>query len=256
MKELNFLIRTLKTAYKKCIKGKLSTIEKKDGDYCLNDLVTNCDLATEKFVLHQIAKHYPNDNIVSEEINSANTCHGRCWILDPIDGTIDFAHNLPMWCLQAAFVENGEVKCSVIYCPTLNEMIVSDGEKTTVNGKKIVRNKNIKLSAAIINFCDFVQTNNTILKAQIELIKYLTTKCSKIKIFGSAGYELGCVATGKSDAYILITNHLWDIEPGKLICKNAGCEIHEGVFHGERFVVASANKEIENTILEAFKMTE
>lgn len=255
MKEIDFLIKTLKAAYKKRIKGKLEVVEEKEGKGCLHDLVTNCDVAAEKYILAQIKKCFPDDNIVSEESNSNAECKGRCWIIDPIDGTIDFAHNLPMWCLQAAFVENGVAKCSVIYCPTSNELFAADENGATLNGKRIYCNNNVKPIAAIMNICDLVQTNKKVLKKQLAAINYLSDKCSKVKMFGSAGYEFACVATNRIDAYVILTNSIWDIIPGKFLCEQAGCKVFESEVDGLKFVSACANAEIENLLLDAFKLS-
>lgn len=255
MKEIDFLIKTLKAAYKKCIKGKLEVVEEKEGKGCLHDLVTNCDVAAEKYILAQIKKHFPDDNIVSEESNANAECKGRCWIIDPIDGTINFSHNLQMWCLQAAFVENGVAKCSVIYCPTSNELFAADENGATVNGKPLCCNNNVAVAASIINICDFVQTNKKVLKKQLEAINYLSDKCSKVKMFGSAGCEFACVAANRIDAYAILTNNLWDIVPGKYLCERAGCKIFETEIDGLKFISASTNIEIENLLLDAFKLS-
>lgn len=254
MKEIDFLTKTLKAAYKKKIAGKLEVVKEKEGKGCLHDLVTNCDIAAEKYILAQIKKHYPCDNIVSEESNSNAECKGRCWIIDPIDGTIDFAHNLPMWCLQAAFVENGEAKCSVIYCPTANELFAADENGATLNSQRISCNNDVKSIAAIMNICDLVQKNKKVLKRQIAAIDYLSDKCSKVKMFGSAGYELSSVAVGRIDAYVLLTNNLWDIAPGKYLCEKAGCRVFETNLDGLKFVSACASVEVENLLLQAFKI--
>lgn len=91
-----------------------------------NDLVTNLDLEIERFLIDEIKKQYPNFDIVSEEFNTNNKITENCFVIDPIDGTINFANNLPLWGIQVACIKNGKTIASVISLPRINEFYYAD----------------------------------------------------------------------------------------------------------------------------------
>ena len=116
MKEIDFLKKTVLEANK--ISNNPFKVRNKNSE---NDLVTNLDLEIEKFLIDEIGKEYPNFDIVSEEYNTNNQITDNCFIIDPIDGTINFANNLPLWGIQVACVKNGKTIASVISLPRINE---------------------------------------------------------------------------------------------------------------------------------------
>lgn len=247
MEELDFAIKTVKKAYKKCIKGKPINVGVKSTEKFLNDFVTDRDMATEQFITEQIKKCYPNDNIVSEEFNTYNKCEGRCWVLDPIDGTVNFSRKLPLWNIQLAFVVDGETKCAAIYCPTLDEVFSADENGAYLNGEKITVNKDIALENSIINSTGLVPKNENIFNTQINILKDLGRKVLKVKIFGSSGFEFCMVAANRINAYITFyTYNIWDHIPGIFICKQAGCEIIDREFGDGHVCVATATKTLKD----------
>lgn len=96
------------------------------------DLVTNFDLKIEK-----LKEKYPDFDIVSEENNSDKGITENCFVIDPIDGTVNFANNLPIWAIQVAMIKNNDVVAAVIYAPRLNELYCADSRAAYFNNKKI-----------------------------------------------------------------------------------------------------------------------
>ena len=135
-KELEFMIRIVKEA------AMIITEEfevKAKGDN--GDLVTNFDYEVEQFIIDSIKKEYPNFNIVSEEFNKNEGLTENCFTIDPIDGTINFAHNVPLWAIQVACIKNGKTCAAVIYLPKLNELYYADENGAFLNNKKLSVNK-------------------------------------------------------------------------------------------------------------------
>lgn len=230
-REYDFLINVVKEDYEKVIKGHKFVANDK-GE---KDLVTTLDLASEKFIIDEINKNFPGDHIISEEGNSHEKLAGRCWVIDPIDGTNNFANGLPIWVIQMAFIEKGQTKCSVVYAPVLNEIISAHiGEGVFVNGvkqEKPAEKPNNKLLIAVD--CDYSIRTKIINEKTMHL--YLKTR-----MYGSAGYVFSSIARGGFGAYIFQSRNLWDILPGKLLCEESGIEVMERDF-GEKHIVLTVN---------------
>lgn len=248
MQEIKFIEKAIKNAYKKCILRGKKDVLMKEHDFHNFDFATSCDISVENYLTSQIKKYYPNDHIVGEESYHGEEIKDRTWIIDPIDGTIDFYFGLPMWCIQVAFMENGECKFSVIYCPTSDEMYIADESGVRLNGKPLQLNTNIEPNQAIVNICDLVQHDKNLLGLQQSLFKNLANKVSKIKLFGSAGYEYACVAANKIHAYVVITNNIWDYLPGAFLCERAGCPMIKREVNGTKLYVACTNEKIKELI--------
>lgn len=243
-REINFLKKLLVTAYKKVIKGKPFTVEVKKGDIFNCDLVTDKDLAIEKYIKAKINEAFPGDKIIAEEFSAKEKCEGRSWILDPIDGTINFAHKIAMWGIQSAFTVDGECKFSVIYIPALNELYVADENGLTINGKKVTVNKDTKVIEAVLSVSSFEIKNKPVCEMQQQLYLALSHKVSQVKQLGSSSYEYTQVASGRNNCYVIFTNNIWDYLPGMFVCKQAGCAIYETVFKGKQMCIVANSEEV------------
>ena len=131
-KELKFLLDIVSQARE--ISKEEFTVKLKDG---VNDLVTNLDVKIENFLIGKIKEAYPDYDIVSEEGNSKHQLTDNCFVIDPIDGTINFANGLPLWAIQIACRKNGKTVASVIDFPKLDETFYADKNGAFVNDKKI-----------------------------------------------------------------------------------------------------------------------
>ena len=247
MEELEFIKKVVVAAYKKQIKGKKFAAQDKQNKL-YDDVVTECDINTEKYILSCIKKKYPNDNFVSEEFNSDATCKGRCWILDPIDGTVNFKNGVPIWCIQIAFVVDGKTVFAVVYVPTANKLLWADETGFYVNGKLCKPNLDCETPLATITMTDFSPKEKVRYKIQQGLYDQLLHKVFRVRILGSAGCEFSCVATGKHQGYIMTNPNIWDLLPGLFLCEKAGCEVVRVEQDGECVVGAVANKQIKEEV--------
>ena len=130
--EIEFLIRIVKEAEK--ITRNSYEVHQKDDQ---GDLVTSLDIAVEKYLISQINENYPDFRIVSEEFNSDAAVAENCFIIDPIDGTINFANGLPLWGIQITCRKDGRTVASVIDLPDLEEFYYADDTGAYRNGQKI-----------------------------------------------------------------------------------------------------------------------
>lgn len=248
MEELEFLKKLVKQAYNQRIKGKEKIIEMKEHKSFTTDLVTSCDKETEIFITEKIKKKYPYDRIIGEEFSNDDSLKGRCWVIDPIDGTVNFANNLPIWCIQVAFVENDITKASVIYIPSLNELYSADETGAYLNGKKLSVNKSVKVGQSLNCISDFDQKTQEAFDFQLKYIKNLYQKLMKIKFIGSVGYEMALVASSKVQSNVMINNNIWDILPGEFIARMAGAEMIYTKLGDKKVTIACNNIDLLNTI--------
>ena len=205
-----FLRELVKEANNLSIKKFDTTI--KGGE---SDLVTSLDLEIEKFLIDEIKKQYPNFDIVSEEFNTNNKVTENCFIIDPIDGTINFANNLPLWGIQIACIENGKTVASVISLPRIDEFYYADETGAYLNDKKISVNE-----IPIKNALYAIDGNNNLPSMQ-RMRKYSSNR----RNFGGVCISMAFVASGRLHGAVFRSNKPWDYEPGLFICKMAGASI-------------------------------
>lgn len=210
MKEIEFIKRIVKEANN--ITNKNFEIYNKDGEY---DLVTNLDLEIEKYLIEEIKKEYPSFDIVSEEYNTNNEVTENCFIIDPIDGTINFANNLPLWGIQIACVKNCETIASVISLPRINEFYYADSSGAYLNDEKITVNEvDIKKTLYAID-------GNNNLPCMQRMRKYSSNR----RNFGGVCVSYSFLASGRIHGAVFRSDKPWDYEPGLFICKMAGAAV-------------------------------
>ena len=205
--EIDFLKRIVKEAEK--ISTKHFDIYQKDDK---GDLVTNLDKEIEQFFIDEIHKNYPRFDIVSEEFNSDGTVTDNCFIIDPIDGTINFANGMPLWCIQIACRKNGETTASVISLPKLGEFYYADQTGAYLNDQKItVKEVPIKNTLYAV-----VGRNN------LSVNEKMRTYSRNNRNVGSIGVAYSFLASGRFHGISFRVENPWDYEPGMFLCKMAG----------------------------------
>ncbi len=202
-----------------------------------HDYVTDKDLKCEEFLIATIKKYFPKDNIVSEESNKGNVLADRTWIIDPIDGTLNYMNGLSECGIQVAFYAQGETQLSFIFLPKFDQFyFAKNGCGAFLNGKQIVVNKNLELDDCLVAFCDNRVDDN--------FRKAVKDKVLKLREFGSASYSFAKTADSSLACYFLSTNNLWDIIPGMLLCKEAGCTCTSGEIDGVAYNIACCNENL------------
>ena len=209
-KELEFLIKIVKEA--NIISEEHFEVRQKGNE---SDLVTNLDFKIENFLIDKINKEYPDFDIVSEEYNTDNKVTDNCFIIDPIDGTINFANNIPLWGIQVAMRKDGETIASVISMPRINELYYADLTGAYLNGKKISINE-VPIKNAL-----FVIDGNNTFSTMERVSKYTIHK----RNFGGVCISMAFLATGRIHGAVFRSDKPWDYEPGLFICKIAGAKI-------------------------------
>ena len=177
------------------------------------DFVTNADLKAEKIILEELKNARPNYSIISEESGiEKNKDKNNTWIIDPIDGTINFLHGIPHFAISIALKSKDEIVSGLIFDPIKNEMFFAEK-----NNGAFFNNQRIRVSKKNqINDCLFVTGGK--IKNKLDL---------PFRKTGSAALDMAYVAAGRFDGYFQYDLNLWDIAAGIVIVKEAGGVLNE-----------------------------
>lgn len=207
-KDLEFLSRIVRSASE--LIGDKFEVRAKDDK---GDLVTNLDFEIEKYLIDEIGREYPGFTVVSEEYNSENRATENCFVIDPIDGTINFANGLPLWGIQVACVRGGKVCAAVIYLAALGEFYEADESGAYLNGEKI----GVNHYGVDRGLCDIEGPDKR--KYQGLAMK----EFRHVRNINSAAVVFAWVAAGRlSAATYLGWDKLWDYLPGRYLVEKAG----------------------------------
>ena len=184
-----------------------------------SDFVTNADTKSEKIIIDELSKSRKNYSILSEESGSKkNKDLENVWIIDPIDGTINFLHGVPHFAISIALKSNNEIVSGLIYDPIKDEMFYAEKNNGAYfNNKRIRVSKRKKMED-----CLFASG-----KIDNENIKQKSNAELSIRKSGSAALDMAYVAAGRYDGYYQKNLNLWDIAAGIIIVKEAGGQVND-----------------------------
>ena len=206
-KDTEFLIDVVKRASELITEDFEVKAKGDDGD-----LVTNFDYEIEKFIINEVKQKYPDFDIISEEFNTDGKLTENCFVIDPIDGTITFAHGCPDWAVQVACIKEGKPVSAVIFLPKLAELYYADESGAYLNGKPI------KVNNLPIHKCLFEVHGKGRLSALERMLPY----SKHFRRSGSAAVSFAFVAAGRFGGVIFRNESVWDYIPGMYIAKMAG----------------------------------
>ena len=187
------------------------------------DFVTSADKRTEKILIDELQKAHPEYGIVTEEAGIINKTNKKNrWIIDPIDGTLNFLNGVPQFAISIGYEENGEIKCGVIFNPILNEMFCAEkGNGAYLNNGRIRVSNKKKINDALLVTGGPEGASKIKDKIFSEYIK-VSNNVSHVRKFGSAALDMAYVACGRFDGFWQRELKYWDIAAGIIILKEAG----------------------------------
>ncbi|MBU0455227.1 MAG: inositol monophosphatase family protein [Pseudomonadota bacterium] len=185
------------------------------------DLVTNVDQAAEKEIIDTLLSAYPTHSILSEESRPIKG-DDRQWIIDPIDGTTNFIHGIPQFCISIAMTYKGRIDHAVIYDPFKEDLFTaSRGEGAQRNSRRLRVGQKKLLKDALIG--TGIPKNDPINdEIYFTLLKQVTQNSLAVRDMGSAALHLAYVAAGQLDGFFQLDLKPWDIAAGALLVKEAG----------------------------------
>lgn len=205
------------------------------------DLVTEADLGSEKMVVEEIRKNFPEDHILGEEgTNYVGTNQYR-WIIDPVDGTTNFAHRLPLYgvCLGLENLETKKIEMGIVSFPAMQETYFAiKGQGAYKNGNKIFVSQTNELINALVS-TGFPYEKKRRMESIIENLRSMLLVVRDVRRTGSASLDLCWVAEGRFDAYWEENLKPWDMAAASIIVEEAGGKI--STFDGKDFSILNPN---------------
>ncbi len=199
--------------------NKALQISHKEG---VNNLVTEADHASEKAIIDTIKEQFPDHFILSEEVGEISSASEYKWIIDPIDGTINFAHGIPLCCVSIGIEHNGSIVMGVVYNPFLKEFYFAEkGKGASLNGNTI----SVSSQSSVLKSClvtGFPYTYSDMVNGPLECFERFIRKGIPVRRLGSAAIDLCWVAAGRFDGFYEHHLNAWDSAAGYLIVEEAG----------------------------------
>jgi myo-inositol-1(or 4)-monophosphatase len=210
--------------------NKAFTISNKEG---INNLVTEIDHESEKAIMDIISRNHPDHQILSEESGEHIQDSTYKWIIDPIDGTVNFAHGIPLCCVSIGIEHEGEMLMGAVYNPFMNELFFAQkGYGSTLNDKIIhVSNTEKVLTSCLVT--GFPYTYLDAANGPLEIFSKLIRKGIPVRRLGSAAIDLCWVAAGRFDGFYEHKLSAWDSAAGFLIVEEAGGKVTD--FEGNKY---------------------
>jgi myo-inositol-1(or 4)-monophosphatase len=189
------------------------------------DLVTEVDHQSEAFLLTEITGRFPGHHIVAEESGVIQGNDQHSWFVDPLDGTVNYAHNIPIFCVSVGYASQGTLMLGAVYDPMRDEMFTAErGNGAYLNGRPIRVSAVTELQKSLLvtgfpydawntrqdNFANFV---------------HFAKLTQGVRRLGSAALDLCYVAAGRFDGFWEIALKPWDVAAGGLICEEAGAQV-------------------------------
>ena len=231
------------------------------------DLVTEVDHASEKFLISEISRQFPGHSFLAEESGASASQNEHLWIIDPLDGTVNYAHGVPFFCVSIAYSYHGQVLLGAVYDPMRDEMFSAERSDLPVglanrkpgawvNGRplKVSNAQELQKSLMVTGF-PYDSWNNG--RNNFDYFAKLGKMTQGVRRMGSAALDLCYIAAGRLDGYWEFSLKAWDIAAGALIAEEAGALVTntngEAGYMNEPHSILAANPHIFPKLLEQLK---
>jgi len=192
----------------------------------INNLVTEVDKLSEDKIIEVIRAHYPSHTIISEEVGELLKPSDYQWIIDPIDGTVNFAHGIPICCVSIGLMHEGQLILGAVFNPMMNELFFAErGKGATLNGNPIrVSEKSDFKQACLVTGFPYKWPEEASVHP-IKVFERFVMEGLPIRRLGSAAIDLCWVACGRFDGFWEYNLNEWDVAAGYLIVVEAGGKV-------------------------------
>ncbi|OGA12676.1 MAG: inositol monophosphatase [Betaproteobacteria bacterium RIFCSPHIGHO2_12_FULL_69_13] len=223
----------------------------------VNDFVTQIDRAAEEAIIETVRRAYPDHAILAEESGSTAGARAEyCWVIDPLDGTTNFIHAFPQYCVSVAVQHRGATAHGVVYDPVRNELFTaSKGRGAFVNDRRMRVSKCEKLKQALVG-TGFPYKELSRVELYLRQLRTMMHSTAGVRRAGAAALDLAYVAAGRLDAFWEMGLSAWDMAAGALLIQEAGGLV--GDLAGEQNYlesgdIAAASPKVFAQLLEALK---
>src|SRR5437588_6290440 len=189
-----------------------------------NDIKLAIDVETQELITNKLLKQFPEHALYGEEGVVGDQSSEHQWVVDPLDGTVNYFYRIPHFCVSIALRFKGEIIVGVIYDPMRDEMwSAQKGEKPRLNGQHFNVSGRTDLAEAVVSV-GLAKTDDTI-DSNLPLLQAMIHRVRKCRVLGSAALDMAYVACGRLDAYIERGISLWDIAAGWILVETAGGKV-------------------------------
>ena len=234
------------------LKSKLSSVHKIDYKGDIN-LVTEADIISEEMITSKINHQFPDHDILAEEFTHTSKGSDFRWIIDPLDGTTNFAHGYPVFCVSIALQKLDEIIIGIIYNPMLEEMFEAEkGKGAFLNGRKIQVSNTMRISEGLVA-TGFPYDIREDAQNNLNYFNEMIMNARAIRRAGSAALDLSYVAAGRFDGFWELKLNPWDTAAGWLIIEEAGgvvTDIKGDGYYLESPVILASNGRIHKEMMD------
>jgi myo-inositol-1(or 4)-monophosphatase len=223
----------------------------------ISNLVSDADIEAEQAIVDVIRRACPGHEVLAEEVHQGNASAKHLWVVDPLDGTNNFAHRIPNIAVSIAYYHEGTAQCGIVYNPIRDEWHVAQrGEGAFLNGQRVHVSEAERLDEVLVGV-GFYYNRGAMMEATLEAIGDLKRRrIHGIRRFGTASLDLCMVGTGSFGAYFEYELSPWDFAAGRLFVEEAGGRVTtcggEPLPMGKSSVLAS-NGRLHEAVLEVVK---
>ena len=201
------------------------------------DLVTQADKRSEQFIVSRLNEYFPGHAITAEEGSGKDTASEFRWHVDPLDGTTNFAHHYPCFCVSIALAKQDTLLAAAVFNPHYNELYTAArGEGATFNGKKIAVSQVSTLSTSLL--CTGFPVRNRKISPNLQYYGEFTQRTHGVRRDGSAALDLAGVASGRFDGFWEFGLSQWDVAAGALLIAEAGGKVSD--FEGRPYQLGAS----------------
>lgn len=187
-----------------------------------NGFVTEADLASEQFLIKELGALLPQACVIAEESGETGLVNDYCWVIDPLDGTTNFAHHIPYYCISVALTYQQKPVLGIVYNPLIDEYFYAQkGMGAYLNGVKmgVSHEKNVAKSMVVVGF---PYAKNEQFMDLVHKVQQILPESYALRYFGAAALDLAHVAAGRVDAAFFEGLKWWDMAAGILLVEEAG----------------------------------
>jgi myo-inositol-1(or 4)-monophosphatase len=186
-----------------------------------HDVKLNLDTECQRKAEQVIRSAYPDHAILGEEGDSEGGDGKPMWVIDPIDGTVNFSHGLTYWCASVAVQVAGKTVAGAVYAPAMNELYTAASDQPALCNDLPIKVSEVKDLSGVLALTGLEKTLDAHL-GSLEVTRAVSLKVQKIRLFGAAALDVCHVACGRAEAFFESGVYLWDVAAGSIIAERAG----------------------------------
>jgi len=234
-------VQAAAAVYSSAVRGPVEVKENEVGSY---DIVTPADVQAQGLMVRYLTASFPEDCFIAEEGQENSLTAARTWIIDPIDGTLNYQRGLPLYGTQVVLMVDKEPVVAVIGLPVLGELYTAvKGQGARLNGRPLSAVPSRDLKECVLSAGDFSRKKADWRQQYLEQLGAMRDEVARVRMLGAACCDFAFFAAGRTDLHIRFINKLWDFMPGLFLAREAGAYVDEDLLRDYRFLLLTHSAE-------------